>query len=90
MAIPNSKSIEFFTQLPNLLIHFMAYVDIWRGDADEAKIKELLKQCIINIIQAPKRMMYQDLLSTMNQEFNAKIFSVMIKFLQFMFILFKA
>ena len=35
-------------------------------------------------------MPYQELLSTMNQEFNSEIFAVMIKFLQFMFILFKA
>lgn len=87
--IPNSKSIEFFTLLPNLLIHFMAYVDIWKGDSDENRIKEILKQCIHNIIQAPKRIPYQELLSTMNQEFNSKIFAVMIKFLQYMYILFK-
>lgn len=41
--LPNYKSLKFLNQLPNLFVHLMAYVDVWRDGNDETKIKELLR-----------------------------------------------
>jgi len=57
--LPNYKSLKFLNQLPNLFVHLMAYVDVWRDGNDESKVKELLRESISNIIQALRRTPYQ-------------------------------
>lgn len=57
--LPNYKSLKFLNQLPNLFVHLMAYVDVWRDGGDETRVKELLRESISNIIQALRRTPYQ-------------------------------
>jgi hypothetical protein len=87
--LPNYKSLKFLNQLPNLFVHLMAYVDVWRDGNDESKIKELLRESISNIIQALRRTPYQEFYENMTHDFNSELFGVMTKLLQFLFILLK-
>lgn len=65
----------------------MAYVDTTnRGSEEDAKIKELIRKSIENIIAALRKTPYEEFYQEFNYDFNNELFAVMTKLLQFLFI----
>jgi len=80
-------SLKFINQVPHLFIHLMAYVDTTnRGSEEDAKIKELIRKSIENIIAALRKTPYEEFYQEFNYDFNNELFAVMTKLLQFLFI----